>query len=48
VGLGIADAVHYAYAIASPGCYPWLPVLQKAAALFLVAWMASVARLGLR
>jgi len=45
---GIADAAHYAYAIAVPGCYPWLPALQKLSALCLMAWMLSVARAGLR
>lgn len=48
LAFGAADAAYYAYAIGVPGCHVWLPVLQKLAALCLVAWMALVARLGLR
>jgi hypothetical protein len=48
LGFGVLDASYYAYAIFVPGCYAWLPVLQKIAALCLMAWMVSVARLGLR
>ena len=44
---GVSDALGYAYAVAVPSqCYPWLPVLQKLAGLFLLAWMLSIARLG--
>jgi hypothetical protein len=45
---GLADAAGYAYALAThAGCLPWLPALQKIVALMLLAWMFSVAGVGL-
>jgi hypothetical protein len=47
--LGAIDAAGYAHAVAAGiHCAPALPVLQKAAAAGLVAWMAAVAAIGAR
>jgi len=41
---GAANATGYAWAVAErAGCVPWLPVVQKLTALFLVGFMAVVA-----
>jgi hypothetical protein len=46
---GFADAAGYAYALgAHAACLPWLPALQKVAALALVAWMFAVAAIASR
>lgn len=46
LALGSADAAYYAYAIAVPGCHVFLPALQKLAALSVIGWMGTVARVG--
>ncbi|WP_437547217.1 hypothetical protein WME97_44650 [Sorangium sp. So ce367] len=46
LALGSADAAYYAYAIAVPGCHVLLPALQKLAALSVIGWMATIARVG--
>jgi len=44
---GLGDALGYACAVAThAACLPWLPALQKLAALALLGWMGSVAAAG--
>jgi hypothetical protein len=46
---GLGDAVGYARAVeAGIHCTPYLPVLQKAAAIALLAWMLTVAAIAAR
>ncbi|WP_231864542.1 hypothetical protein [Sorangium cellulosum] len=46
LALGSADAAYYAVAIAVPGCHVLLPALQKLAALSVIGWMGTIARVG--